>query len=75
MIIYDRLWVLMKKKNITQYDLYTRFGVNRSQIHRLRHNMNIEMNTIDKLCNILECNLEDIAEHIKDDNSFNQHIS
>lgn len=70
MIKYDRLWQTMKKKGITQYDLYTHYNVNRSQLNRLRHNQNVETNTIDKLCNILDCSVEDVMEHIPDNNHF-----
>ncbi len=70
MIKYDKLWQTMKKKGISEYALYTHHHINRSQIHRLRHNMNVEMNTIDKLCNILDCDISDIAEHFPDDNVF-----
>lgn len=70
MIKYDRLWQTMKKRGITQYALYTHYNVNRSQLNRLRHNQNIETNTIDKLCNILQCNVEDIMEHVPDNNQF-----
>lgn len=70
MIKFDRLWVTMEKKGVTQYDLYTHHNVNRSLLDRLRHNQNVEMNTIDKLCNVLGCNVEDIMEHIPDDNRF-----
>lgn len=70
MIRYDRLWETMKEKNITQYDLYTHHNVNRSQINRLKHNQNVEVNTIDRLCNILHCQVEDIMVHFDDDNLF-----
>ena len=70
MITYDRLWKTMEKKGITQYDLYTRYNVNRSQLNRLRQNQNVEINTIDKLCNILQCRVEDSLEHFPDDNRF-----
>lgn len=70
MIRYDRLWETMRQKGITQYDLYTHYNVNRSQIDRLRHNKNVEVNTIDKLCNILQCKVEDIMEHTPDNNQF-----
>ena len=70
MIKYDRLWQTMKDRGITQYALYTNHNVNRSQINRLRHNENVETNTIDKLCNILKCNVEDIMEHVPDENHF-----
>ena len=70
MIKFDPLWKTMEKRGITQYDLYTHHNVNRSQINRLRQNQNVEVNTIDKLCNILQCNVQDILEHIPDDNKF-----
>lgn len=70
MIKYDKLWETMKNKGISQYDLYTTHNVNRSQLDRLRNNQNIEVNTIDKLCNILHCRVEDIMEHFQDENKF-----
>ena len=70
MIKYDRLWETMKRRGITQYDLYTRHNINRSVLDRLRRNKNLEVNTIDRLCNILNCRVEDIMEHFPDDNHF-----
>ena len=58
----------MKEKGISQYDLYTKYNMNRSQLNRLRHNQNVTVSTLDKLCNILHCNIQDIMEHIPDDN-------
>lgn len=69
MILFDKLWQTMQERGITQYDLYTKYNMNRAQLHRLRHNQNIESNTLDRLCNILDCNVEDIMTHIKDDNN------
>lgn len=69
MILFDKLWQTMQERGITQYDLYTKYNMNRAQLHRLRHNQNIETNTLDRLCNILDCNTEDIMTHIKDDNN------
>ena len=70
MIKYDKLWETMQEKGISQYDLYTHHNVNRSQLDRLRKNQNVEVNTIDKLCNILDCEVEDIMTHVKDENRF-----
>ena len=60
----------MKQRCVSQYDLYSHYNVNRSQLIRLRHNEYVEINTIDKLCNILQCRVEDIMEHFPDDNRF-----
>lgn len=70
MIRYDRLWLTMKERGISQYDLYHRFHISRSQIHRLRKNENVQVNTLDRLCNILNCELSDDATHFPDDNVF-----
>lgn len=70
MIKYDRLWKTMRKKGISQYDLSKKYHVNNALLHKLRHNLNIEVFTLDKLCNILDCQIEDIVEHVKDDNVF-----
>lgn len=66
MIKYDRLWKTMKKCKITQYDLYTHYGINRSLLDRFRKNKNVSTATMDKMCDILNCNIEDIVEHVPD---------
>lgn len=42
------------------------YGVDNAQLHRLRHNMVIKTVTIDNLCRILNCGVEDIMEYIPD---------
>lgn len=46
------------------------YNINRSQLNRLRHNENLQVNMINMLYNILHCQIEDIMEHIDDDNMF-----
>lgn len=67
MIKYDRLWKTLKIKGISQYALYTKYEVDKAQLNRLRHDGNIETNTVDKLCKILDCKVEDIMEYIPDE--------
>ena len=66
MINYDCLWETMKKKGISQYALIKDYHVNEAQLHRLRNNMIIKTITLDHLCEILDCEVEDICRHIKD---------
>lgn len=66
MIVYDRLWETMKKKNISQYRLIRYFNVSAGQIGRLKKNSFVSTHTIDMLCKILECNIEDIMEYRAD---------
>ena len=66
MIVFDRLWKTMDDKGISTYWLREKCGIDRKTIRRLKSNDNIETKTLNKLCNALECKLEDIAEYIED---------
>lgn len=63
MIIFNRLWITMKKRGISTYQLREQCGIDSKTIRRLRANENIETKTLDKLCAALSCQLEDIAEY------------
>lgn len=62
MVRYDRLWETMKKKGISQYRLIKYYGISAGQIGRLKKNMHVSTHTLDVLCNILKCPVEDIVE-------------
>lgn len=66
MIIYDGLWRIMEKKGITTYTLREKCGIDSKTIRRLRANDNMETKTLNKLCAVLECRLEEIAEYVPD---------
>lgn len=66
MIKYDKLWETMKEKGITKYTLHKKYNFSKSLIHRLQYNEGVTMNTINTLCDILDCNIEDIATYYKD---------
>ena len=66
MIVFDRLWATMKQKGISQYKLIYEYGISNGQLDRLRKNENINAYTINTLCKILDCKVEDIMEYIPD---------
>ena len=57
----------MKEKNVSQYRLIKDYKVSTGQLDRLRKNGNVNTFTLDQLCKILNCRLEDIAEYIEDE--------
>lgn len=63
---FDRNQKAMKKKNVSQYQLIKNYGFSTGQLDRLRKNQNVNSYTLDTLCRILECNLDDIAQYKKD---------
>ena len=66
MISYAPLWKTMEDRGISQYKLIKDYGIDPAQLHRLRKNMVIKTITIDRLCSVLNCRIEDIAEYIPD---------
>lgn len=67
MIIYAPLWDTMKSKGITTYALINKYNISSSTINRLRHNQGVTTQLIDDLCDILDCNVEDIMMFTKTD--------
>ncbi len=65
MIVYDRLWIKMRETGISQYRLIKEFGFSSGQLDRLRKNENISTFTLNRLCEILDCRLDEIAEYKK----------
>jgi len=66
MIRYDPLWETMKRKNISQYSLIKDYGVDNAQLQRLRENAVVKTSTLDNLCRILDCRVEDIICYVPD---------
>lgn len=65
MIVFDKLWETMRIKGISQYKLIKQYGFSTGQLDRLRKNENVNSYTLNALCEILDCKLEDIAEFRK----------
>lgn len=64
MIVYDPLWQTLKNKKISQYKLIKDYGIDKAQLQRLRKNMVVKTMVLNRLCNILNCNIQDIMKFI-----------
>lgn len=69
MISYKPLWKTMKEKNVTTYTLIYKLGFSPYTITNLKRNKSITMNTLEKLCKILDCKPNDIIEFLEDESS------
>ena len=65
MITYDPLWNTMKAKGISQYRLIKEYGISTGQLSRLRTNQHVSTHTLDRLSEILDCQLSDVAVYKK----------
>ena len=68
MIKYDPLWRTLKEKGISQYQLIKDHGIDKAQLQRLRQNLVVKTLILNRLCQILNCRIEEIMEYVPDDN-------
>ena len=66
MISYAPLWKTMEKSNATTYTLQVKGGISSSTIRRLKAGDSVSTNTLDALCKILDCTIQDIVEYLPD---------
>ena len=67
MIVFDKLWGVIREKDVSTYWLREKCGIDSKTIRRLHANDNMETKTLNKLCAALDCRLEDIAEYVPDE--------
>ena len=67
MISYAPLWKTMEKRGATTYTLQCKGGVSSSTIRRLKAGESVSTNTLEALCKILECTLDEIVEYLPDE--------
>lgn len=69
MISYDPLWETMARLGATTYTLQVKGQISSSTIRRLKAGQSVSTNTIDALCKLLDCGLNDILAYIPDENT------
>lgn len=63
MITFEPFWITLKEKGISQYKLIKDYKISTGQLDRLRKNGNVNTYTLNLLCEILDCDLSDIAKY------------
>lgn len=67
MISYEPFYRTLKEKNFSTYKLINEYGISRSLLDRLKHNKPISTVTLNDLCGILHCPVEDILVFTEDE--------
>lgn len=65
-ISYNKLWKLLIDKGMNRNDLKEASGVSAASIAKLKKGGNITTDVLLKICESLDCRIEDILETIKD---------
>ncbi len=67
MIDYNPFWNTLKASTETTYTLITRHHISSATIDKLRKNRPVTTTTLNDLCRILNCNIQDILVYIPSD--------
>lgn len=67
MITYAPFYETLKRRQMTTYKLVNSYNVSRSLLDRLKHNKPISTVTVNDLCTILDCRVEDILLYLPDE--------
>lgn len=67
MIDYSPFWKTLETSTETWYSLTAKHHMSNSTLHRLKHNKDVSTKTLNDLCRILNCNIQDIIQYIPSD--------
>lgn len=67
MISYEPFYQTLFSRGITEYYLIYKQGISANTIHRMKHGKPITTTTLDTLCFILNCKVEDILRYVPDE--------
>lgn len=67
MITYKPFWKTLKESNETTYTLITKHHISSSTLDKLRKNKPVTTTTLNDLCRILNCEIQDVLQYIPSD--------
>ncbi len=65
-ISYEPLWETMRRKGVTTYALIKNYSFSRGTLDSLKQGRNISTSTLNDLCRILDCRVEDVLVYTPD---------
>ena len=66
-ISYEPFYQTLFKKNVTEYHLIYKQGFSANTLYRMKKGKPISTKTLDSLCEVLDCRVEDILTFVKDE--------
>lgn len=65
-ISYNKLWKMLIDKNMKKSDLKEQAGISSASLAKLGKGDNITTDVLLRICTVMDCNLEDILETVRD---------
>lgn len=67
MIDYTPFWETLRNSPESTYTLINHHHISSSTIHKLRNNKPVTTTTLNDMCRILHCRIQDVAQYIPSD--------
>ena len=71
-IRYNKLWKLLIDKDMMKKDLRIKSGITTNALAKLGKNEHVSTLVLEKICRVLDCNIEDVCEFVIDEERKNQ---
>lgn len=68
-VTYEKLWKLLKKRNMKKIEMQRKAGISGNILARMGRNEYISMESVEKVCYILHCGVDDILDFINEDSA------
>lgn len=65
---YNKLWKKMIDEKISQKELQEKTNISRSTFAKMKKGLSINTLIIEKICSVLNCNVSDIMDYVKEEN-------
>ena len=65
-IDYTPFYETLLKKGVTEYHLIFKEGFSANTLHRMKKGEAISTRTLDMICDVLDCNVQDVLRFVKD---------
>ena len=69
-ISYNKLWKLLIDRNMNKSELRTQAKISTNAIAKMGKNEPVSMDTMDKICKALHCNIGDVMDFVADDETI-----
>ena len=69
-ISYDKLWKMLIDKKMNKTQLKESAGISTNVVAKLGKNESVTLESMEKICKTLHCNIGDVVEFVSNDKSL-----
>jgi len=73
-VSYKRLWILCAEREISKGELRKKAGVSSATFTKLRRNQEVALSVLLKIADVLDCNVGEMMDFVKDEDYELQNI-